>query len=164
MKWFLFVFTAAAVFAQSANQCSDLTRFQMPGATIEITRAERMAAGAARGGRGGPGPMLPAQAAGLAATSSVSVAVLLADGLRCSSTSRTAQKPRPARNGDNATVAIWPKLRFQSCATEGGRPVSRPGDQRRAKSIPGAGSSRFTSGAGQCRRIRLHSPSLRTSC
>jgi Tannase and feruloyl esterase len=60
LKWFLFVFTAAAVFAQSANKCADLTRFQMPGATIEITRAEMVAAGPARGGRGGPGPMLPA--------------------------------------------------------------------------------------------------------
>ena len=60
MKWIVFLFAAASGFAQSANKCADLSRFQMPGATIEITRAETVAAGPARGGRGGPGPMLPA--------------------------------------------------------------------------------------------------------
>ncbi len=60
MKWFVFLLAATAASAQSANQCADLMRFQMPGATIEITRAAVVAAGPARGGRGGPGPMLPA--------------------------------------------------------------------------------------------------------
>ncbi len=32
MKWFLLLFTAAAGFAQSANKCADLAKFQMPGA------------------------------------------------------------------------------------------------------------------------------------
>ena len=60
MKWFLLLFPAAMGFAQSANKCADLTRFQMPGANIEISRAEMVAAGPARGGRGAAGPMLPA--------------------------------------------------------------------------------------------------------
>jgi hypothetical protein len=60
MKWIVFLITAAAAFAQSANKCADLSRFQMPGSTIEITRAETVAAGPARGGRGAAGPMLPA--------------------------------------------------------------------------------------------------------
>ena len=60
MKWFLLLFTAATGFAQSANKCADLAKFQMPGAKIEITRAEMVAAGPAAGGRGRPGPMLPA--------------------------------------------------------------------------------------------------------
>ena len=60
MKWFLLLFPAAISFAQSANKCADLARFQMPGANIEISRAEMVAGGPARGGRGGPGPMLPA--------------------------------------------------------------------------------------------------------
>src|SRR5580698_5740570 len=60
MKWFVFALIAAAAYAQSDSKCADLTRFQMPGATIEITRAEMVAAGPGRGGRGGTGPMLPA--------------------------------------------------------------------------------------------------------
>src|SRR5438477_1217409 len=60
MKWIVFLFVAVTSFAQTAKQCVDLTRFQMPGATIEITRAEIVAAGQAPAGRGGPGPMLPA--------------------------------------------------------------------------------------------------------
>src|SRR5579871_5238821 len=59
MKWIFFLLAAATSFAQTAKQCADLSRFQMPGATIEITRAEMVAAGPGRGGRGGPGPMLP---------------------------------------------------------------------------------------------------------
>ncbi len=59
MKLFVFVLTAVGAYAQSASKCADLTRFQVPGATIEITRAEIVPAGPARGGRGGPGPMLP---------------------------------------------------------------------------------------------------------
>ena len=60
MKWFLLLFPAAISFAQSANKCADLARFQMPGANIEISRAEMVAAGPARGGRGPAGPTLPA--------------------------------------------------------------------------------------------------------
>ena len=60
MKWTLFLVAMAASYAQSTNKCADLSRFQMPGATIEITRAEMVAAGPGPGGRGGPGPMLPA--------------------------------------------------------------------------------------------------------
>src|SRR5579872_2144729 len=59
MKWFVFALTAAAAYAQSDSKCSDLARFQMSGTTIEITRAETVAAGPGRGGRGGTGPMLP---------------------------------------------------------------------------------------------------------
>ena len=60
MKSIFFLLAAATTFAQTAKQCADLSKFQMPGATIEITRAEMVAAGPAPGGRGGPGPMLPA--------------------------------------------------------------------------------------------------------
>jgi feruloyl esterase len=60
MKWILFLLPATSAFAQSTNKCADLARFQMPGAKIEITAANLVAAGPARGGRGGPGPMLPA--------------------------------------------------------------------------------------------------------
>jgi len=60
MKWTLFLVAMATSYAQSTNRCADLTRFQMPGAAIEITRAEMVAAGQATGGRGGPGPLLPA--------------------------------------------------------------------------------------------------------
>lgn len=60
MKPIFFLLVAATSFAQTAKQCADLSKFQMPGATIEITRAEMVAAGPGRGGRGGPGPMLPA--------------------------------------------------------------------------------------------------------
>ena len=60
MKWTLFLVAMVTSYAQSTNRCADLTRFQMPGAAIEITRAEMVAAGQAPGGRGGPGPMLPA--------------------------------------------------------------------------------------------------------
>ena len=60
MKFVFFLLAAATTFAQTAKQCADLSKFQMPGATIEITRAEMVAAGPAPGGRGGPGPMLPA--------------------------------------------------------------------------------------------------------
>ncbi len=44
MKWFLLLFPAAMGLAQSANNCADLSRFQMPGANIEISRAEMVAA------------------------------------------------------------------------------------------------------------------------
>src|SRR5689334_22399759 len=60
MKWIFFLLAAATSFAQTAKQCADLSKFQMPGAVIEITRVELLAAGPGRGGRGGPGPMLPA--------------------------------------------------------------------------------------------------------
>ena len=60
MKWFLLLFTAAMGFAQSANKCTDLAKFQMPGAKLEITTANMVPAGPARGGRGAAGPMLPA--------------------------------------------------------------------------------------------------------
>ena len=60
MKWFLLLFTAAMGFAQSANKCADLAKFQMPGAKLEITTANMVPAGPARGGRGAAGPMLPA--------------------------------------------------------------------------------------------------------
>jgi feruloyl esterase len=51
----------AVALAQAPNKCGDLAKFQMPGAQIEITRAEMVAAGRAAGGRGGAaGPMLPA--------------------------------------------------------------------------------------------------------
>ncbi len=56
MKWFLLLFTAAMGFAQSANKCADLAKFQMPGAKLEITTAEMVAAGPARGGRGAAWP------------------------------------------------------------------------------------------------------------
>jgi hypothetical protein len=35
---------AAAALAQSPDKCSDLAKFQMPGAKIEITRAQLVAA------------------------------------------------------------------------------------------------------------------------
>ncbi len=47
------VFTGAMAFAQG-NKCGDLSKFQMPGARIEITRAELIAAGVAAGGRDVP--------------------------------------------------------------------------------------------------------------
>ena len=53
MKWIFFLLAAATSFAQTANKCADLAKFQMPGAAIEITRAEMVAAGQAPGGRGG---------------------------------------------------------------------------------------------------------------
>src|SRR4051812_22695 len=59
MKWIVFLLTAAAAFAQ-ANKCADLSKFKMPGAKLQITSAELVPAGQARGGRGGPaGPVLP---------------------------------------------------------------------------------------------------------
>ena len=60
MKWMFFLLVAATGFAQSANKCADLTSFRMPGAKIQITGAQLVAAGQARGGRGPGGPMLPA--------------------------------------------------------------------------------------------------------
>lgn len=60
MKYFLFLLGSSAALAQTAKQCADLKQFQMSGASIEVTRAEMVAAGPARRGRGGPGPMLPA--------------------------------------------------------------------------------------------------------
>jgi feruloyl esterase len=57
---FLLLTIATAGFAQSSTTCADLTKFQSPGAKVEIMRAEMVAAGQAPGGRGGPGPMLPA--------------------------------------------------------------------------------------------------------
>ncbi len=47
MKFVFFLLAAATTFAQTAKQCADLSKFQMPGATIEITRAEMVAAGPA---------------------------------------------------------------------------------------------------------------------
>ncbi len=52
-----FLVAMATSYAQSTNRCADLARFQMPGATIEITRAEIVAEGQTPGGREGPGPM-----------------------------------------------------------------------------------------------------------
>jgi Tannase and feruloyl esterase len=50
-----------AAFAQSNSKCSDMTKFQSSGVTLEITRAETVPAGRAPGARGGPaGPALPA--------------------------------------------------------------------------------------------------------
>ena len=60
MKFVFFLFVAATSFAQTAQQCADLSKFQIPGAAIEITKADIVAAGQVPGGRGGPGPMLPA--------------------------------------------------------------------------------------------------------
>jgi pimeloyl-ACP methyl ester carboxylesterase len=60
MKWTLLFFAAATAFAQSTDKCANLARVQMTGAKLEITSASLVAAGPARGGRGGPGPMLPA--------------------------------------------------------------------------------------------------------
>ena len=40
MKYLLFLLGSSAALAQTANQCADLKRFQMPGAAIEVTRAE----------------------------------------------------------------------------------------------------------------------------
>src|SRR5580658_5688445 len=52
---------AVAGLAQSPDKCADLAKFQMPGAKMEITRAELVAAGPGAGGRGGQtGPVLPA--------------------------------------------------------------------------------------------------------
>src|SRR4030095_8174519 len=49
-----------AAFAQSNSKCSDMTKFQSSGVTLEITRAETVPAGRAPGARGGPaGPLLP---------------------------------------------------------------------------------------------------------
>jgi len=57
----LFVSAAAVGFAQAPNRCGDLSKIQIPGAKIEITRAEVVAAGPAPAGRGGlAGPKLPA--------------------------------------------------------------------------------------------------------
>ena len=55
MKWIFYVLVAATGFAQSADKCTGLAKFQMPGATIEITSASMVAAGQARGGRGQAG-------------------------------------------------------------------------------------------------------------
>jgi feruloyl esterase len=60
MKWIVFLFATSAGFAQSANKCADLTKFKMPGAKIQITSADMVPAGPARGGRGPAGPNLPA--------------------------------------------------------------------------------------------------------
>ncbi|MEO8096242.1 MAG: tannase/feruloyl esterase family alpha/beta hydrolase [Acidobacteriota bacterium] len=60
MKWILFALAAVTGFAQSANKCSDLTRFKLPGAKIQISSADLVPAGPARGGRGPAGPTLPA--------------------------------------------------------------------------------------------------------
>ena len=45
MKWIFYVLVAATGFAQSADKCTGLAKFQMPGATIEITSASMVAAG-----------------------------------------------------------------------------------------------------------------------
>src|SRR6266513_273294 len=48
-------------FAQSNSKCSDMAKFRMPGAALDITRAAAIPAGRAPAGRGGAtGPMLPA--------------------------------------------------------------------------------------------------------
>src|SRR5437868_12738697 len=48
-------------FAQSNSKCSDMAKFRMPGAALEITRAATIPEGRAPAGRGGAsGPMLPA--------------------------------------------------------------------------------------------------------
>ena len=47
MKWIFYVLVAATGFAQSADKCTGLAKFQMPGATIEITSASMVAAGQA---------------------------------------------------------------------------------------------------------------------
>src|SRR2546423_15497129 len=48
-------------FAQSNSKCSDMAKFKMPGAALEITRSAAIPAGRAPAGRGGAnGPMLPA--------------------------------------------------------------------------------------------------------
>jgi hypothetical protein len=60
MKWILILLTAATGFAQLPNKCADLGKFQMPGAKIDITTANEVPAGPARGGRGPAGPVLPA--------------------------------------------------------------------------------------------------------
>ncbi len=60
MKSILFLLATAVAFGQSANKCAGLSQFQMPGAAIEISRAEMVPAGRAPGGRGGPGVELPA--------------------------------------------------------------------------------------------------------
>lgn len=59
MKWTVFLLAGVTGLAQSPGKCSDLAKFQMAGASIEITSASMVAAGPARGGRGGAGPMLP---------------------------------------------------------------------------------------------------------
>src|ERR1017187_2738412 len=64
MKRFLILFAAFGVIgrAQTPGKCGDLTKFQMPGNRIEITRAEMVAAGPAPGGRAGQsGPVLVAR-------------------------------------------------------------------------------------------------------
>ncbi len=55
----LFALTAAGL-AQSSQKCLDLAHFQMPGAKIEITRAEMLPAGPSQAGRGAPRFDLPA--------------------------------------------------------------------------------------------------------
>jgi feruloyl esterase len=60
-RFLIFLATAALGFAQSASKCADLSKFQMPGSRIDISRAEMVAAGRAAAGRGGtPGRELPA--------------------------------------------------------------------------------------------------------
>jgi Tannase and feruloyl esterase len=61
MTSLLLMLLVAAGPAQNQDRCADLLKFQSPGMKLEITRAERVAAGPARGGRGGAaGPNLPA--------------------------------------------------------------------------------------------------------
>ncbi|HEY4363061.1 MAG TPA: tannase/feruloyl esterase family alpha/beta hydrolase [Bryobacteraceae bacterium] len=60
MRWIVFLLTAAAAFAQPTNKCADLANFKTPGAKLEITSANKVPQGQARGGRGAAGPMLPA--------------------------------------------------------------------------------------------------------
>lgn len=64
MQRFVILFTAVSIvgLAQASDKCGDLAKFQMPGSSIEIARAEMVAAGQAPGGRGAPaGPVLPAR-------------------------------------------------------------------------------------------------------
>jgi hypothetical protein len=61
MTSLLMMLLVAAGPMQTPDRCADLMKFQSPGMKLEITRAERVAAGPARGGRGGAtGPNLPA--------------------------------------------------------------------------------------------------------
>jgi hypothetical protein len=58
----LFAAATVSVLAQTPDKCAQLAQFKSPGLTLEITRAEHVAAGQAPGARGGApaGPVLPA--------------------------------------------------------------------------------------------------------
>jgi hypothetical protein len=62
MQRYFLMLVFCAVLGHAQDNCSALAKFLMPGAVVEITRAEMVAAGPAPGGRGGPaGPALPAR-------------------------------------------------------------------------------------------------------